>query len=145
MNSYNALLAAADHIERFPEEFYFDAVNVPEAVHCGSPGCAIGWTAFFAGVIQFTPQERLRLTVVCQHALGVSEDEFYKRMNYISTDEWHGVISWRTHAGECARCLRVYAERYLADQKPRLRTDAELVAALMHKVSTERVAEDASA
>lgn len=123
MKIYNAIMMAADHIERNPREFDYYCTGVPDAP-CGSPGCAIGWVNFFTSTcgpgerllnerwLYISPNSAGRRPISCKAALGVDDGKFYARM-----DELSG--GWRAHALECARALRRYAERHHGHEKPK--------------------------
>lgn len=100
-----AILRAADHIEANPGEFRFSSIRVPSGIGCGTPGCAIGWTAFFGGFDQ-TPIGFRKCVVAL---VGVDDGgEFYDRMTRIS-GEWS---AWTRDANGCASALRLYADKY---------------------------------
>ena len=44
---YEAIMLAADHIERNPADFNFMSIGIPD---CGTPGCALGWIGSFGGL-----------------------------------------------------------------------------------------------
>lgn len=133
----NAILLAADHIERNPDVFWFWRAEVPSEVNCGTFACGLGWIGFFAGIKRTNPTEYMIDTVV--GALGLSklsgsgEIEFYDRMNGLS-----GSRLWQRSASLCAKTLRLYADKYHP-----VRTDSELVAELIQKV-TKELLQDAS-
>lgn len=105
MNIYNAIMQAADHIESHPRQFNYSSTDIPEAPHCGTPGCAIGWTAFFAGVRSFRS--------MAEHYFG-GDMLFYSRMN-----DFDGPAdNWMNDPQICARNLRLYAEKYHGHEKP---------------------------
>ena len=102
----NAVLLAADYIEKFPSEFDFFALNVPTGKHCGSPGCALGWIAHFMG-------HRLD---DWSGLVGVGDIEFYERMDAFEghdADAAGQYGNWKGSAELCAKALRQYAEAYL--------------------------------
>lgn len=47
MDIYNAILKAADHIEKEPHLYNFYCNRVPD---CGTPGCMLGWIGHFMGL-----------------------------------------------------------------------------------------------
>jgi len=138
MNTRDAIMAAADHIEKYPEEFDFSQVDIPDHPHCGTPGCALGWIGTFAEVHGWD----ISRGVLPLSVLGIRDSDFYDRMHRISK---RFAPHWSADAAECARCLREYARIYHSDPAPRHvgRTDAELVAALVRKISTEHIPEGA--
>lgn len=122
MDIYNAILAAADYIERHPNDFCFYSREVPS--NCGSPGCALGWIGVFAGAKAGTDVRDIAPAV-----LGVSEGEFYKRLTGLHNE--HGFISgrwWTKYADACAVVMRMYAERY---HKPESKQELDPVLAKM--------------
>jgi hypothetical protein len=106
MNIRDAILQAADHIEGNPTDFYFSATDVPD--NCGTPGCALGWIGFFAGVRRGSPYytvcDQLGLPVA-PVSLEDGDRSFYDRMHSVSED-------WVNDPLECARALRLYADKY---------------------------------
>lgn len=128
MNIYNAIMKAADHIERNPDLFSFSPILIPD---CGTPGCALGWIGHFAdcrsekdgglrsiSLVSLTPYERG--TDVIKHLgyehplLGdVTTDVFYDRMLELA-----GGYEWKRDAAVCARALRLYAEKYHKPKAP---------------------------
>lgn len=124
MNAYGAILAAASHIERHPEFFNFNAVALPDT-DCGTHGCALGWIGFFAGL---RPDETrdygFCVLRAANEVLGLNDKDhvssvFYDRM----TDLAGHPLYWRERATECARVLRLYAEKYHGNEKPRTTPD----------------------
>ena len=121
MNIYNAILAAADHIERNPEEFSFGSIIIPKEP-CGSPGCALGWIGHFADAARphsrsiscvaandIYDEKMRRLLRLENPLLGITHGEFYARMDALA-----GSYDWRREAPTCARALRLYAKKYHA-------------------------------
>lgn len=126
MNIYNAIMKAADHIERNPQEFSFVSVVIPKEP-CGSPGCALGWIGHFAGAArphtrsiscvaanETYDEETRRLLRLESPLLGITQAEFYERMKDAS-----GSHDWRYSAPHCAVALRLYAEKYHGEEKPK--------------------------
>jgi hypothetical protein len=112
MNTREAILRSADHIERRPGEFDFDSVDIPDRPGCGTPGCAIGWIAHFTGYDEINSRGFDRV-------LPVTATEFYIRMDEMSggARPVPGSFSyvegeWRTSAAVCAATLRRYADTY---------------------------------
>ena len=102
---YEAINLAADHIERNPKLFRFNANRVPE---CDTPGCAIGWVAHFRGhkVTGKFADDNVHGSA-CVAALGVNFYDFYDRMRALMTGG-----PWCDSAAICAATLRKYAEKY---------------------------------
>jgi hypothetical protein len=121
MSLYDTIMAAADHIERHPNEFLFTAFYIPPRTGCGIPGCALGWIGCMAGLsddagsitgisrVAGNPASgRYRETL-----LGIGQGEFYDRMSELDghvSDP--GGARWTHDAGACARALRLYAQKY---------------------------------
>ena len=106
---YDAIMKAADHIERHPNDFYYQSNLVPYS--CGTPGCALGWIGHFLGLRGSVHTEVLP-------AIGLRDllDFSMSRM-----DELVPVFSdWRHDPPECARALRLYAEKYHGHEKVRV-------------------------
>jgi hypothetical protein len=98
-----AILKAADHIEKHPREFDGDSVTVPDLNKCGTPGCAIGWILSFSG----EEEGDYAWHRVCKKHLGVTDLDFYLRMNEIEASGW-----WRKNNVLCAETMRLYADKY---------------------------------
>jgi len=106
MNVRNAILKAADHIEKNPNEFDFMAIGFPEP-GCKTPGCALGWIGSFLG-----KRATYGVTLCSEEMLGVSEGGFYNRMRKFDKN-------WEYEAGACARALRQYADVHCPATQPR--------------------------
>ena len=104
---YEAIMKAADHIERNPGAFNFMRLHLPNDHHCGTAGCAIGWIGHFSGM-DFEKGAGGVCRVhynVCKPALGVEHETFYARMNELGQ-------GWTGSASMCVSTLRKYAEKY---------------------------------
>lgn len=132
MNIYDAMMKAADYIESNPNALNIYNIMIP--LDKNGAGCALGWTGYFLGLTD-------RVYNNVHPLLGVkdpnSSREYFERMNALQGKE-PGV--WFHDSARCARTMRLYASKYHALTR---RTDSELVAALMRKISTERMPEDA--
>lgn len=104
MTNYEAMLAAADHIERHPDSFNFFKIRIP--THLNMKGCALGWIGHFTGV-----------STVDNYASEVAEgfcgDE---------TDFFHAITGfvgpgWMSNPKQCAKGMRLYAEHHLSLEK----------------------------
>ncbi len=110
---YYPIMKAADSIEEFPELFRYSTDFIPDP-GCGTPGCAIGWIA--AHKPGYTGNSIGGWTG--EGVLGMPSGEFYERMTEL------GGYGWRSFSGKCAETLRLYAEKYHADERvqiPQLR------------------------
>lgn len=107
MSIRNAILAAADHIERNSGTFNFMAGVVPH--DCKSPGCAIGWVAHFAG------SARLGYSEACTEIFGFHRHDFYRRLSDLTGDEGKLLGKWSKDAMTCALGLRLYADKFHAE------------------------------
>jgi hypothetical protein len=103
VNTYDAIMKAADQIESDPGIWDYWVTHVPP---CGSPGCAIGLIAQAMGVRPYTYVDSDTVTRV----LGVSSMAFYERMCELSKAISGGCM-W-TDAGRVPAVLRAYARRY---------------------------------
>lgn len=113
MNVYQAVLAAADHIERNPGLFsYFECESPGDHI---SKGCYVGWIGFFMGE---RGGQRCGTgdddAPMCRRLLGVSFAEFQGRMIPLCIGQG-GTLS---DAQSGARALRLYAAKYLAPPAP---------------------------
>lgn len=144
MTPYQAVMAAADHIETNPKEFDFSTYTQPKAPNCGTPGCALGWIATFGKV----PSENFFPTsaVGCWDRLELSrfmrdsefdERSFYKRMNALAPALknnnryehcWQAQFVWTQDPKVCADTLRKYAQKYLAPVEQPVATESEVPA-----------------
>jgi len=95
---YEAIMKAANHIESNPNLFGFTVSTIPE---CGTPGCALGWIAFFSGM----KVGRCVLETAAE-ALGFPEKEFEYHMGhpfYERMDDLVGESRWTESAELCAK------------------------------------------
>lgn len=128
MQIYDAIMAAADQIEKRPKTFNFGISEVPRS--CGSPGCALGWIGHFLGVWQAIAHGDVLTEVAIRMGLhGVRGDWllrsgqriFYARMGWLNGHDCATQISWGAWTGDaalCAKTLRAYAEMYHPLPKP---------------------------
>lgn len=108
MNIYDAIMKAADHIERNPSEFRFLRSAVPSAPFCGSPGCALGWIGVFSASKAIDSGDVAQQVLCVPNEDGLSSElTFYNRMNDLLSD-----TNWIRHADLCARGMRLYAKKY---------------------------------
>lgn len=122
MNLREPILQAADHIEQHPEEFSFQSCCFPDELHCGTPGCAIGWIAFFAlpRVRGTAPHEEWFPDVANElFGDGPSADwHFYARMNELCEEkDEEDIHHWMQNPTVCAATLRLYADKYYPETK----------------------------
>lgn len=111
MNIREAILKAADHIERNPLDFDFWKTGVPGS--CGTPGCALGWIGHFMGETNYFNDvcDVMGLGITKPHLPERGEFDFYRRMDKIEGPAvLHG--KWTNSAELCARTLRLYADKY---------------------------------
>lgn len=149
MNLYYAIIAAAEQIEKHPGSFKFTTTSVPED-DCGSPGCALGWVAHFAGYedlhadyidgySQVGRFARDFMKVPVERNQRNAEMSFYGRMDRLESAD--APQPWIDDPVVAAQTLRKYAQMYHGHEK--LRPTSELVADLMAKVTGEKIPEDA--
>lgn len=99
MNIREAILMAADTLERRPDLWRWSNCYVPD---CGTPGCAMGWIGHFAGC-----EVRLSVVAVAKKKLGLPHDGyFYDRMNDLVGQPWSSDLAL------CVKGLRLYADKY---------------------------------
>ena len=102
MEPREALLAAADQIEHEPSSFDYMSVQVPSGL-CGSPGCALGWIAYF-------------LDASKGRSLGAAEPALFEKMGigpdvaFPELTTVFGSTKWTSSALKCAEGLRMYAD-----------------------------------
>lgn len=105
MTTYDAIIHAADFIERHPQNFCFSKALVPTFSDCC--GCALGWIGYFS----VKDYAGTTVDIVAQDALGIpyrpsiAAMEFYAIMATLSP-------GWRDDAARCAQGLRSYATKY---------------------------------
>lgn len=96
-----AFLDASDYIEAHPEEFNFMSTAMPHP--CKTPGCAIGWVAYFAG------EEATKIGTWTSFRWGFdNEEDFYAAMYELTEGDW------TSSAPLCAQGMRAYAREYLS-------------------------------
>lgn len=113
MNIREAILKAADSIEQNPGLFNFSSIRVPD-FDCGTPGCAIGWMAYHLGLGEWAEGDQgdgLYWILDRSYALKEIMDQqtFYNTMDNLSE-------GWRIDAKSCAVGLRLYANKYYAEE-----------------------------
>lgn len=130
MTPYQAILAAADHIETQPKAYNFGTYSYPD---CGTPGCALGWIAAIAQL----PMDgryacwdmRLITKFFGEDEDNFTEARFYTRMDKLAPEirEYEGdtVMVWTQEAGACAAALRQYAQKYHAPEQQSLESRVE--------------------
>jgi hypothetical protein len=108
MNIRQAVLKAADHIERNPHLYEFYRNEVPE---CGTPGCMLGWIGHFLGVKGSVGYE------VCPAmGLGEGQDGFIRNgIHELAVEESKRTNQWANYAGDAktaARLMRLWVDRH---------------------------------
>lgn len=113
MNVREAILKAANQIERWPESYDFAKGTVPE---CGSTGCALGWIGHFMG-LQGKAYSAPLYEGLNSSSRGPSE--FYEEMTRLE-GEYRGWMwgAWPRSAMACARNLRAYADKHYPAPEP---------------------------
>lgn len=107
MNTYRAILAAADHIERTPTCFRFVDVRIP--VRRTSTGCALGWIQHFRGLRGF-----IALGFIHTWGLGrIGPERFYDRLCQLCRPEG----AWHNNPQVLVKGLRLYAQEYHAPRR----------------------------
>jgi hypothetical protein len=107
MEIYQAILKAADRIERRPDDYNFGRGTHPD----DSPGgtCALAWIGYYLGVgkSKYQNYPELYSNDVCMELMGSYDiGEFFDRCTLIGK----GITCERT----APRILRAYAEKYHA-------------------------------
>jgi len=107
MEIRTALLKTANLFETKPASFDINATDLPD---CGTPGCILGWV----GVMLGDTNKAWWWTDSVYDAMGINKGSstgaegdgiFYERMRVLG---W----AWADNAADCARTLRLYADRY---------------------------------
>lgn len=106
MNIREAILAAADHIERNPGAYNYQSNSKPS---CNSPGCLMGWIGFFAGVEE---AEYGYMGDVCS-AVGFDYCDIL-RFTFAMPDDAYMQLGglYTKSAPVAAKVLRLYADKY---------------------------------
>lgn len=132
MTPYQAILAAADHIETQPKAYDFGTYSYPA---CGTPGCALGWVAAIAKLPMDNRHYGCWNMRPITEFLGEDEDNFTEQRFYMRMDklapatredvEGETVMVWTQEAGACAAALRQYAQKYHAPEQQPLESRSE--------------------
>jgi hypothetical protein len=135
MNVREAILRAADHIERQPEDYDFGVATVPTLP--GAKGCALGWIGHYMGLEGYSYTEPLF------KGLGPirGPDAFYHEMSQIEG----GIDAcWTRNPLTCARVLRLYADSYHPAPRPTFAKSivAEIAKLPFHEDDDEDETED---
>lgn len=137
MNTYEAVMAAADQVEREPDHYNFSTRSLPPRGKptCGTAACAIGWVAYFNTA--YTPQRTSDYyfwdSPDAPKIVGCEETTFYVRMGVLAARHGMNSLNWSntfrpTHLqvfqdfkgspADTAKLLRLYAQEYLNHLKP---------------------------
>lgn len=105
MNQREAILKAADHIERHSEGYDFWHNIVP--VRCGSHGCALGWIGYFAGLTEYGSAQQ-----IVSEYLGIDSSAFfYADMCELTNSSPNPYKGWYISHSLAAKGLRLYADK----------------------------------
>lgn len=120
-SAYEAIIYAAEMIERSPERYDFASIDRPDPA-CGTPGCALGWIGVYLDVPAESEVHYPSYLTRVLSLLSVTASEFYERLDAIQI-RWRegGSIDngmWSIDAGSCARALRAYADEYHREPAP---------------------------
>jgi hypothetical protein len=97
LSLYEAVMDAADHIERYPHDYGFDELLIPTS---GGPASALAWIHVYSGIKGLGPDGNTADSI---NLFGMNDEEFCKHMN-----EAVGPL-WREDAPLCASGLRLFA------------------------------------
>jgi hypothetical protein len=100
MNIRQAILKAADHIEKTPGAYQFTNNDKPD---CGTPGCMFGWVGVFAGI---ECGNNLAYVSEVEQALG------YRVTGLAKLADEHGISGYTTCPKTAAQLLRLFAGKY---------------------------------
>jgi hypothetical protein len=114
MNLYNAIMKAAEHIERNPESYRFFSHRVPE---CGMPGCLWGHIGAQLGMVGACNMEVA--VKMAKDSTGHLYSFMDLRWNRMPSDspERTKLLAWHHNAKVAAEGLREYAEKYHGHEK----------------------------
>jgi hypothetical protein len=104
---YDAIMKAADQIEHVKGAWRWSRTTVPD---CGSPGCMIGWIAYYLGERPGTHISQVMQRIGCDPMHG--GDEFYQIVGELSGLGRFGLEP--ASGAEIAAALRLYAAKYHA-------------------------------
>ena len=104
MDAYKAIMAAADHIETYPESYDFWERGTPD-LSPSNKACALGWIGHYAGMRRIYNGD-------ISIWLDSSNPDFYEIMNSFCS-----FSGWTVHADMCAGALRRYAKKYHAPKR----------------------------
>lgn len=110
MTTYEAMLAAADHIEQWPKLYQFNKSVVPGAPHWrfgDDCACMLGRIGALMGFAADTP-----VCHIAEVALQIPESIFYQHIANLMGPGYESSRSF-CQAAPVARALREYAQRYL--------------------------------
>jgi hypothetical protein len=102
-------LQVADFIAANPELYQFAESEIPRT--CRSPGCVIGWLHHFSKMPGEGTPAGLEM-IEAYNVLGISDTEFYNRMEQICLERLGKRVLWMHKAEACATVMRAYAEEY---------------------------------
>lgn len=132
MNIREAILKAADWIEKNPHLYNFDRTRVPD---CNTPGCMVGWIGHFMG---YEPGTRCWQDGGAEQIVGVYWGIFCDRikefLDYRGVDNSYTVCPIAAVKG-----LRAYADKYHpAEPSKELKSGAEICRAIIAKPYKEK-------
>jgi hypothetical protein len=123
----DAILRAADHLERHPEAFNFMEGHIPTSTEPGQQGCYLAWIAHFAGVKDWNGRGSFDLRKVGLHGLAYKMGfvsnfpgqggDFGQALRAI-TKHAYGRDYGRDSAGAPAALRKFADERYPAEAAP---------------------------
>jgi len=103
MEIREAILKAADWIQRYPSDFKYMENEIPD---CGMPGCAIGWIGHFLGVKRRNGFDIDNVMKI----MGLKYLHEFSRHRMDVLCGWES--NWRNNADACAAGMRLYADKY---------------------------------
>lgn len=112
MSFRDAILQAAKHIEEDPQDFQFMTWKIPNS--CGSPGCALGWVGYFAGVdIGNASTVAKAMGYEDPYEVDRADMSFYRDVEALLPKTGkESYLNWQTDPKVCAKGLRLYADKY---------------------------------
>lgn len=112
MNIRQALLAAADQIERDPRSYHYVSNRAPS---CDTPACMLGWTGHFLGVpaLDFDDGSYGSYMYRTAARLGLaSMDTFLDRCTVLQEERGRHRTQLWDFSEDAVQVLRLYADRY---------------------------------
>ena len=116
MNIREAILKAADTLERHPDLWRWSNCHVPDR---GTPACAVGWIGHFAGC-----EVGSGIVAAAKEKLGLPHDGYFYDLMDDLVGRPNDLVGrpWSSDLALCVKGLRLYADKYHRPRRSRRRT-----------------------